>query len=100
MLLITAEQRRQLPAIGSTSEHKDPYVWVKLFCPWSNWTWFCTEFDGKDEFFGLVQGLETELGYFYLHELESITGPGGLKIERDKFFQPCPLSSLQYPIRA
>jgi hypothetical protein len=37
-------------------------------------------------FFGLVVGLETELGYFTLNELESVRGPMGLKIERDRHF--------------
>jgi hypothetical protein len=30
----------------------------------SSWTWYSTEFDGEDLFFGLVVGFETELGYF------------------------------------
>lgn len=42
-------------------------------------------------FFGLVKGMEDELGYFSLEELESISGPGGLKIERDMYFKPCTL---------
>jgi hypothetical protein len=41
-----------------------------------------------DLFFGLVEGLETEWGYFSLSELQSIRGPGGIRIERDKFFDP------------
>ena len=64
-------------------------VYLKLFTPDSNWTWFATEFDGKDTFFGLVDGLERELGYFNLSELESIKGPLGLPIERDLHFECC-----------
>ena len=46
------------------------------------------------ECFGLVQGLENELGYFNLHELQALRGPAGLKVERDRWFDPCPLSAL------
>lgn len=35
------------------------------------------------EFFGLVQGLDLELGYFSFNELKDIEGPAGLRIERD-----------------
>ena len=62
--------------------------------PDSNWTWYVTEFDGKDTFFGLVDGFEKELGYFSLSELESVKGPLGLKIERDVYFKPMKLKDL------
>jgi len=52
------------------------------------------EFDGKDIFFGWVVGLEKEFGSFSLSELESLRGPGGLRIERDKFFRPQPISQV------
>jgi hypothetical protein len=64
-------------------------VHVKYFTPWSNWTWYGTEYDPEDRtFFGLVKGFETELGYFSLTELEEIRGPFGLRIERDQYFTP------------
>lgn len=69
-------------------------AWVKYFTPDSSWTWYATEFDGQDTFFGLVQGLEEELGYFSLAELQQVRGPLGLPIERDLHFQPTPLSQL------
>ena len=59
---------------------------VKFFTPDSNWTWYATEFDGEDTFFGLVCGHETALGYFSLRELQSVKGPLGLKIERDRYY--------------
>ena len=46
------------------------------------------------ECFGLVQGLESELGYFGLDELEELRGPMGMPIERDRFFDPTPLKDL------
>jgi hypothetical protein len=67
---------------------------VKFFCPWSNWTWYAAEFDGEDLFFGLVDGHEKELGYFSLKELSDLTGPMGLKIERDLHWDPTDLATL------
>ena len=54
-----------------------------------------TEFDGEDLFFGLVDGFEKELGYFSLSELASVKGACGIGIERDKWFDPTPLSKLK-----
>jgi hypothetical protein len=93
--LLPAEIRAALPALYATEKQEDPIVQVKFFTPWTFWTWYATEFDGEDIFFGLVQGFEEELGYFSLSELESIRGPGGLTIERDLFFTPKPLSQVR-----
>ena len=68
---------------------------VKFFTPDSYWTWYATEFDGTDTFFGLVDGQEQELGYFSLKELEDARGPLGLPIERDLHFDPTPLSEVR-----
>ena len=69
---------------------------VKFFCPWSNWTWYAAEFDGEDLFFGLVDGHEKELGYFSLKELSDLTGPMGLKIERDLHWDKTDLATLMH----
>jgi hypothetical protein len=53
-----------------------------------------TEFDGNDTFFGLVDGLEKELGYFSLSELQSVRGPLGLPIERDLYWRPKTLKEI------
>ena len=47
------------------------------------------------ECFGLVDGHEREFGYFSLPELESVKGPLGLPIERDRFFDPTPISNCK-----
>lgn len=96
MSLLTAEIRRQLPALYATEKEADPKAIVKLFTPWTNWTWYITEFDGEDMCFGLVCGHENELGYFSLSELEEIRGPAGLKVERDLHYKPTVVSILQY----
>ena len=67
---------------------------VKFFCPWSNWTWYATEFDGDDLFYGLVDGFEKELGYFSLSELQGLKHPTGLTIERDLHWTPKDLQTL------
>lgn len=67
---------------------------VKFFTPDSDWTWYASEFDGDDTFFGLVSGFEVELGYFALSELEEARGPLGLPIERDLYFEPKALNEL------
>ena len=69
-------------------------AFAKFFTPDSNWTWYATEFDGKDLFFGFVKGHFPELGYFSLSELEAVRGPLGLPIERDLAFTPTPLREL------
>lgn len=88
MKLLTKELKRQFPGIKETegTPVEEKKVIAKFFTPWTSWTWYAVEFDGKDEFFGLVHGQEKEWGYFTLTELEYIRGPAGLKIERDMYF--------------
>ena len=95
MKLLTKAIRRQLPPLGSQeSKGLDAVAWVKFFTPGSSWTWYASEFDGSDLFFGLVKGWEEELGYFGLQELEQLRGHLGLPVERDRFFQPTSLRKL------
>jgi len=71
-------------------------VHVKFFTPDSNWTWYATEFDPEEGmFFGLVVGLEIELGYFSLNELMTSTGPLGLHIERDMYWTPKTIAEVR-----
>jgi hypothetical protein len=95
MQLLTSELRRTLPPLDSSENDKDPLVICKFFTPDNSWTWYATEFDGQDTFFGFVEGLENELGYFNLSELESVRGPLGLPIERDLYLEPCRLSQVK-----
>lgn len=73
----------------------DAKAQVKFFSPDSSWTWYASEFDGEDIFFGLVIGHVAELGYFGLSELEAVRGPMGLPIERDLHFKPKTLQELK-----
>ena len=88
MKLLTKEIRRKLPKlyVNENKKPEDTQVIVKFFDPCGSWTWYVTEFDGEDRFFGFVRGFECELGYFSLSELESVKGPLGIGIERDRWF--------------
>ena len=94
--LLTQALRADLPPLYATEETPmaEKLAVVKFFTPDSNWTWYGVEFDGKDTFFGLVDGFEREYGYFSLSELESVRGPLGLRIERDLYFEPTRLIEL------
>ena len=99
MKLMTKEIEAALPKLYAQENVADPVVVLKFFQPWGSWTWYAYEGqlepDGDWMFFGLVKGLEEELGYFSLNELKSVKGPFGLGIERDLHFRPVPLSKIK-----
>lgn len=93
--LLTEQLRKKLPKLYECEEQGfNALAQVKFFTPDSNWTWYASEFDGEDIFFGLVSGFEVEVGYFSLSELQSVRGPLGLPIERDLYFVPKTLQEL------
>ena len=95
-LILPDEVLKQIPALGSQEEVRNPIVYVKFFDPSGSWTWYATEYNPKDGiFFGVVQGIETEWGNFSLDELQSITGRFGLGIERDILFTPRYISEIK-----
>lgn len=95
-VMIPDELLAVIPKLYGTEKVPDPIVHVKLFTPDSNWTWFITEYDPTEKrAFGLVAGLETELGYIDLNELEEVRGPLGLPIERDLSWKPKSLSEVR-----
>lgn len=94
--LIPEEELKKIPPFYATEEMTDPLAHVKLFTPDAAWSWYITEYDEMQrECFGLVDGMEMELGYFSLEELENLRGPLGLAVERDLYFQPTKLSVLR-----
>ncbi len=94
--LLDQASRKKLPPLYSGEEKgMEALAQVKFFTPDSNWTWYASEFDGEDTFFGLVSGFDVELGYFSLKELQETRGPMGLQIERDLYFKPKTLKELQ-----
>lgn len=95
MKLLTQKLLAKLPPLYSQENEPDPMVICKFFYPDFSWTWYAIEFDGKDLFFGLVDGDEGELGYFRLSELLTKKGKFGLSVERDLYFKPCRLSEIR-----
>ena len=98
--LMTKEVGDTIPAIYANKNAKD-YDTVlapaKLFSPFSNWTWYITEMDPETgTCFGLVEGLETEIGYFDLTELAEATLFGGVPaVERDLYWQPKTIGEIR-----
>lgn len=87
MELLTKEIREAFRKTGSQDGKGDEATCIaKFFDPTGSWTWYATEFDGEDTFFGLVDGFELEWGDFSLSELQSVKGRFGLGIERDRYF--------------
>lgn len=86
-----------VPDLYETEGELNPICQVKLFTPDSTFTWYIIEFSKADvtTCYGYVQGLESELGYFTLEELESVHGPLGLAIERDMWFKPTSFSDIK-----
>ena len=94
--LLTPEIREKLPPLYANEKlGLSAVAIVKFFTPDAGWSWYASEFDGEDLFFGLVAGLAVELGYFSLSELEEVRGPLGLPIERDLYYQPKTLQELK-----
>ena len=92
MKLLTKELQSKIPALYSTEETptEEKVIVCKFFSLMGGWTWYVVEGekqeDGNYLFFGLVDGLEREWGYFSLEELESVRFHGIQGIERDLYF--------------
>jgi hypothetical protein len=114
MNLLPGYIRKQLPKVYATERIPlaDKIAVVKFFTPDANCprslglvprhsergsreTWYVCEFDGDDTLFGFVIGLEAEWGYIPLNELQSVRGPLGLPIERDRYWRPKPMRDAE-----
>lgn len=83
----------RIPALGTTQNVADPMVRAHYFV--GSWDWYVTEYDPETgEAFGFVKGLESELGYFYLPEMEAVLARGIFPVERDLHWDPIPLSKV------
>jgi len=89
MKLMTQEIRDRIPKLYETEDTPlaEKVIHAKYFHPWGSYTWYATEFDGTDIFFGYVKGMHSEWGYFSLKEMEE-TVAMGCKVERDLWFDP------------
>ena len=94
-LLPTSDHNRQL----ETGD--EILIKVKFFATGSSWTWYAMDYDPEQRiFFGLVDGLEVELGDFSLDELASLVYPDGFmeghpRVERDLYWKPITLAKLR-----
>jgi hypothetical protein len=96
-MLIPKEFLETIPDLYETEDSSDPICHMKLFLPSTNWTWYVTEISKQDYniCFGYVIGLESELGYFSLQELQSFEHSFGMRVERDEEFIPIALSKIK-----
>jgi RPA family protein len=91
--------KNSLPPLYANEEKSadETMVKVKLFNPVGAATWYLTEYNPETRIaFGycdLGMGC-AELGYVSIEELESVTLPFGLSIERDIHWNPKPLSEV------
>ena len=98
--LMTKELGETIPALY-TNENAADYDAVlapaKLFSRYGNWTWYVTEWEAETGLcFGLVEGFETELGYFSLDELAEATVFGTVPaVERDLYWKPMTLGEIR-----
>lgn len=86
-----------IPDLYETERETNPLCYVKLFTPDSCFTWYIIELSKENGnlCYGYVEGIENELGYFLLEEIESVRGSLGLSVERDLYFEPTPLSQIK-----
>ena len=104
MKLLPQQLLKKLPPLYSQPAHDDPeqemVFHVKLFTPWTDWTWYIAEYDPKDDIaWGYVIGLEKEFGTFSIEEIRNLKGPFGLKVEREKWFESTKEKELMEYIR-
>lgn len=90
MLLMTKELEKEFkkyPIGSQDGKGTDAKVIVKYFNPCGVGTWLITEGEKQEDgdwlFFGYCHLFEWEWGYVLLSELESVSLPFGLKIERE-----------------
>ncbi len=98
--LMTKDLGESIPALYANENVKnydDVLAVAKLFSPYANWTWYITEMNPESGIcFGLVEGLETEIGYFDLTELAEATVFGGVPaVERDLYWQPKTIGEIR-----
>lgn len=72
--LMPNEILNEVPKLYANENIKkwDTKVYAIYIVPGFSWTWYLTEYDGKDLAYGLVAGAFVEWGYFSLRELRKI----------------------------
>jgi hypothetical protein len=102
MKLMTQEVIKNLKPLYAQEDVKDPIVSLKFFTPDSNWTWYVTEGEKKEDgdwlfYSKVVNNMvpEGEWGYSTLSQLKTVRGGFKLPIERDMHWSPKPASKCK-----
>jgi hypothetical protein len=95
--LLTKTMEQSIPPLyAQEAKGDDVIVHAKFFL--ASFTWFLTELDPEEgTAFGKVESHlcpEGELGYFSILELQELTGPLGMAVERDIHFKPTKLGEI------
>ena len=98
--LMTREIADTIPPLYANNGADNPdavVAKVKLFSPYNGWRCYVTEWDAETGLcFGLVEGFETELGYFDLTELAEVTVFGSVPaVERDLYWELMTLGEIR-----
>jgi hypothetical protein len=97
MHLLDDELRARLPPLYSQEYEMDPVVHAHFYLPGTRLHWWVTEGEPRGDdflFFGFVNGIEDEFGYFVLSELESVRKYLVIHVERDLAFTPGRLTDV------
>ncbi len=88
MSLLTAENKNKLRGQDDPNLSLESLnVVSKYFHPWVNRIWYAISIDENlERVYGIVRGLELELGYFSMKELEELKVKG-LAVEQDLYFK-------------
>lgn len=93
---LNKRDRERLPPLYSQEKNRNPKAQVHYFDVFSKWHWYAIEFDGKDLFFGLVLGLEEELGYFSLSDFIELNETSKKTyIVKDSKFKPQSIKEIR-----
>lgn len=91
LLKISEEEIKSMPYITETENIVDKPIYMKFFLPGTDWRWYVVEGEAESNgdvlFFGFVQGIYDEWGYFSLSELNDAYTPTGISVERDLYFK-------------
>jgi hypothetical protein len=95
MRLLTRELLCKLPRPYTTEDTNNPLLLCRFYLSMTPWVWYPTEFDGKDTFYGYVEGsYKKDFEYFSLRRLENLQGPFRIRVQRDYTYKPQRLSEV------
>ncbi|MBW8015107.1 MAG: DUF2958 domain-containing protein [Planctomycetes bacterium] len=116
MMLLTKALEKKLPSFSELlkelekldSNSDEITAYIKFFtpfprCMWGticDWRWYAVAWDAETKaFYGWVDGIESEWGWFSLEEIKSIRVTGELGVERDLSFTPKKMKDIDYYVQ-